>query len=127
MRYKTFTRLLIKLMGIYFLLGGLISLTAALIYLAIVLPEYGLYSGQTMIAYPVSWGVSSLVSIGIGFFMLFASDWLVGKLIPSNRPYCPNCGYELTGNTSQYCPECGVDVQSLGLTQPEHQPSARAY
>ena len=115
MRYKTFTRLLIKLMGIYFLLGGVVSLVAAVIYLVMMLGEYSSYGGLSMIAYPVSWGVSSLFSVGIGFFLLLASNWIVGLLIPSNRPYCPNCGYELTGSMRPQCPECGVDVQGMGL------------
>jgi len=119
MRYKTFTRLLIKLMGIYFLLGGLVSLVASVIYLLMAMSEYGNYGGLSLIAYPVSWGVSSLASAGIGLFLLLASDWVVGLLIPSNRPYCPNCGYELTGNTRPQCPECGVDLRGLGLSATE--------
>jgi RNA polymerase subunit RPABC4/transcription elongation factor Spt4 len=119
MRYKTFTRLLIKLMGIYFLLGGLVSLAASVVFLLIVVGEYSSYGGISMIAYPASWGVSSLVSIALGLFLLLASNWIVDRLIPSNRPYCPNCGYELTGNTREQCPECGVDVQGMGLAASE--------
>lgn len=117
MRYKTFTRLLIKLMGIYFLITGAVGFVSSTIYLLMTLPDYGNYGGISMIAYPVAWCLSSVFSFGVGLLLLLASNWLVGKLIPSNRPYCPNCGYELTGALRQHCPECGVDLQGLGLTQ----------
>lgn len=117
MRYKTFTRLLIKLMGIYFLIGGSIGFVAAAIYLLMSMSEYGSYGGLSLVAYPVAWCVSSLFTAIAGLVLLLASNWLVNKLIPSNRPYCPNCGYELTGATGRHCPECGVDLQALGLTQ----------
>ena len=117
MRYKTLTRLLVKLMGIYFLLTGLVSLVSSVIYLLMSLTKYGNYGGISIFAYPVAWGVASLVSVGLGFLLILASDWVVNRLIPSNRPYCPNCGYELTGNQYQQCPECGVNLQGMGLTE----------
>lgn len=117
MRYKTLTRLLIKLMGIYFLVVGSTGLIAGAVYLLMALTDYNNFGGQTFIAYPVAWCLSALFSIVSGLTLLSTSNWLVAKLIPSNRPYCPSCGYELTGAMGRHCPECGVDLQGLGLTQ----------
>ena len=117
MRYKTFTRLLIKLMGIYFLINGLINTLSSTTYLLMSLSEYGSYGGLRIIAHPIAWGITSVCSTIAGLVLLLASNWLVDKLIPSNRPYCPNCGYELTGAMGGHCPECGVELQGLGLTQ----------
>lgn len=124
MRYKTLTRLLIKLMGIYFLIAGSTGFIASTIYLLISLVDYGNFGELSFIAYPIAWCLSSLFSIVAGLTLLRASNWLAAKLIPSNRPYCPSCGYELTGATGMHCPECGVDLQGLELTQTPATPQA---
>jgi rubrerythrin len=55
---------------------------------------------------------SSFLSISIemiaGAYLFFGGKWVADKAIPSNRPYCHECGYELTGNVSDRCPECGT-------------------
>ena len=35
---------------------------------------------------------------------------LHGAAARSNRPYCPECGYDLSKATSGNCPECGVKL-----------------
>ncbi len=43
-----------------------------------------------------------------GIYLMTGASWLLNKIIPSNRPYCPECGYELAHHSSPKCPECGV-------------------
>lgn len=117
MKYKTLTRLLIKLMGIYFLLSGVCGGIAAITHLMFSLDSYDRFGDTYYLAFSFSSLAGSGAATFVGIILLVASNWLVSKLIPSNRPYCPNCGYELTGAVRQHCPECGVDIEGLGLTQ----------
>lgn len=110
MKHKTFTRLVIKLMGVFFLLNGVAGLLGAVTYLLIVLDDYSTMGDSFYLAYPLSAAVGSGAMLVAGLVMLLASNALANLLIPSNRPYCPNCGYELTGMRSGKCPECGVEL-----------------
>lgn len=115
MRYKTLTRLLIKLMGLYFIVQGVVYLINVVSGMIIrLLGNGGLDDFSN---FELAYLISMLSMAGAGLFLLLASNWITDKLIPSNRPYCPNCGYELTGNTRPNCPECGVNLRGLGLTQ----------
>jgi hypothetical protein len=117
MKHKTITRLLIKLMGVFFLLNGVAGVCGALVYLTLSLDDYDNYGDSFYLAYPLSAMAASLAALLAGLFLLLASNWLVSLLIPSNRPYCPNCGYELTGMHGNECPECGVELPQQHLQQ----------
>jgi hypothetical protein len=41
-------------------------------------------------------------------YLLIGGKWIADFAIPSNRPYCPNCGYDLSHYSGERCPECGV-------------------
>ena len=56
---------------------------------------------------------SPVAQSAIGLYLLLGGAWLVNKCIPSNRPYCPECGYDLSSSKgSGRCPECGVPIPS---------------
>jgi predicted amidophosphoribosyltransferase len=41
-----------------------------------------------------------------GLYLFFGGKWIVDLAIPGNRPYCQECGYDLTGAHRDRCPEC---------------------
>ena len=56
--------------------------------------------------------VGDVVQLGLGLYLLFSGRWIADLAIPSNRPYCPECGYDNSEATGKCCPECGVPVVS---------------
>lgn len=49
-----------------------------------------------------------LLQTAFGIYLMTGGSWFLNKFIPSNHPYCPECGYDLTHNTGPKCSECGV-------------------
>ena len=49
-----------------------------------------------------------LVQVALGLVVLLRTHWIADWIIPSNRPYCPECGYDLSMNDGEHCTECGV-------------------
>ncbi len=67
-----------------------------------------------------------LVALCGGLFVLL---WTVsrksrGKLLITDKTYCPNCGYNLLGNTTYICPECGrsFTLEELEINSEDLQP-----
>lgn len=52
--------------------------------------------------------LSPSIRLAFGLYLLFGGEWLINKIIPSNRPYCPECGYDLSHARDERCPECGI-------------------
>lgn len=56
------------------------------------------------------------IKTAFGLYLLLDGRWFADRAIPSNRPYCGECGYELTGHAQGRCPECGTPIaESLPL------------
>lgn len=73
-----------------------------------------------------SWFVGHLLgylaSVGVGCYLLFFGEWLLNQIIPSNRRYCPDCGYDVSEPLfAKRCAECGAvlppDVAPNASTQ----------
>ena len=117
MKYKTLCRLLVKLLGVYFLGLGVTSIWRGVIQFV----EYfqqGLSSMRwelwgSLILYPIA-------DIGVGLYLFTGGKWVVDKLIPSNRPYCHECGYDLTGSVGNICVECGTPFKPVISPEPHH-------
>ena len=115
MKYKTLFRVLLRVLGVYFVVTALANFCWPVIM------HLSLGGGIRDWGFLVIMGVS-LIPLALGLYLFFGGKWIVDKAIPGNRPYCPECGYDLTGATSDRCPECGTpfrpeDVQSSRIDQ----------
>ncbi len=112
MKYKTWFRLVVRAIGL--LLIGLslptacslaVQLVQSMAWSASTSPGSGLlvmYGG--LLGQIVGYGLE----FGLGLYLFFGGAWVVNHCIPSNRPYCPECGYDTSSLVSgQRCPECG--------------------
>ncbi|HUU98988.1 MAG TPA: hypothetical protein VM487_24920 [Phycisphaerae bacterium] len=108
MKYKTAFRLALKAIGVWLVAQTIESLPwSGSLYVDVWRDPTKAYTWQSAIPGTLS----DVLGIGIGLYLFFGAKWLVNLAIPSNRPYCHECGYELTGNVSGVCPECGTAGQ----------------
>jgi hypothetical protein len=116
MKHKTWFRLVLKAIGVYLVVNGIPDLV---LQAGSMLIQFSSLTGQTM---PTGWtpmqqlpwmivqGLHWMLQLGLGFYLLFGGEWIVNNVIPSNRPYCPECGYDLSKSRGVRCPECGVTL-----------------
>ncbi len=115
MKYKTLFRLALKAIGVYLCLQAGISICSQLVSIGF---------RQSVQGLPVRWGVSMTYLIGptlrgvVGLYLFFGGKWIIDLAIPSNRPYCPECAYDLTGATAGRCPECGTPFSPDAVQPP---------
>ncbi len=105
MKYKTAFRLALKAIGVWLVAQTIESLpwTGSLLVNAWGDPSQA-YRWQAA----VPGALANILGIGVALYLFFGAKWIVNLAIPSNRPYCQECGYELTGNVTGVCPECGT-------------------
>lgn len=115
MKYKTLFRLLLKFLGVTFLFEGVAGLLGGLIFLLLILPDIGRFGTSSGFGYPLAWITASIATIGFGLYLLLGAEGLVNRVIPSNHPYCPECGYDLIGGVTDTCPECGLAIPSRAI------------
>ena len=131
MKHKTWFRLVLKAVGLLLIGLGIPEVLRNTIGIMDLLAMHGgwtFYTSYSTTMTPGT-GVSSpywilflqalpdLVQIAMGLYLLIGGKWLLNKIIPSNRPYCTECGYDLSKNESATCPECGVVV--IQYTNPQ--------
>ena len=116
MKHKTWFRLALKVVGIALIGWSAPSLVQSMMMVVWWMVQY---SGNVNVMGGGDWWWSWLQPIGpvlqltIGLYLLFGGKWIVNLCIPSNRPYCPECGYELRRPQGSTCPECGTTLPSL--------------
>ncbi len=119
MKYKTAFRLAVKAIGVLILaqsLPGIVVMGAALFVGFLTDGLLGVFSFDWtwLLGYQLSYVVSAI----IGCYLFLGGKWVVDHVVPSNRPYCHECAYELTGSPVEgACPECGTAYRrSVGDT-----------
>lgn len=113
MKYKTLFRLLVKAIGVYCMAVGAAQLINGIGHMVWSLMDPAVAGGS------ISWVVLySAGSFVVGLYLFFGGKWIVDRAIPSNRPYCGECGYELSHAASDRCPECGTRFREEHIQPP---------
>jgi hypothetical protein len=117
MRYKTLFRLGQKLVGLLIFGQGAGSLVS-------VLAMYAMWYRSSAFGAVVSAGewypslLQPMVEVGIGLYFFFGGRWIADMAIPGNKPYCHECGYDLTGAVGDACTECGTGFRNRAESHP---------
>lgn len=126
MKHKTWFRLVLKAMGVFFALQGAAYVVSSIPATARVGWDFlvtGYFVGDwSMFLWEVSGCLLGMPMLAAGLYLFFGGEWIVNKAIPSNRPYCPHCGYDLSRGGGAVCPECGVALPE-GLAGPKSPPT----
>jgi len=121
MKHKTWFRLVIKAIGV--LLSALAMPSFVRETIMILDAAFGGALSGGALPYSMvpghlllSWSLQilpTLTQLGVGIYLVVGGAWIVNKCIPSNRPYCPECGYDLSHHaaSASNCPECGVALR----------------
>lgn len=120
MKHKTWLRLVLKCIGI--LLIGM-GLPEAIRQMGVLVQLYRMHAAAANTgAMPAFFGpngpglgytvnmLAGFLQVAMGSYLALGGKWVVNRLVPSNRPYCPDCGYPLVGVQGGACPECGATM-----------------
>jgi len=111
MKYKTLFRMLLKVLGVWVFVEGLFGL----VNMGLSGYVTSLYQAIPPLRFSEQWWISveplaaPLVQIVIGLYLFSGGAWVANRAFPGNRPYCGECGCDLTGS-GERCPECGAVV-----------------
>ena|SRR5688572_32180588 len=115
MKHKTLFRLLLKLIGVWVFVGGLNNLFTQLGYLGYLLTNP---AGMRQEWYMLIGLLGIFAQMGVGAYLFFGGRWIADLAIPSNRPYCHECGYDLTNAAGHVCTECGTPFKAEVIPAP---------
>ncbi len=103
MKYKTLFRVLQKLVGLLVCSLGVVLLAAHILGISLD------FFASTSTRPPIAWWrfipIHGIVGVALGLYLFFGGKWIADLAIPGNRPYCDECGYDLTNATGDSCPE----------------------
>lgn len=110
MKHKTWFRLVLKAIGVLLFGSSLVGVAHAIIALIDVVILQANRRSSFVLFYSMLQMIAALAPALLGLYLFFGGEWIVNKAIPSNRPYCPECGYDLSRSSGPRCPECGTAV-----------------
>lgn len=110
MKYKTLFRLAVKIIGVYMVATGLPHVVFTLIQLVTI--YLNRFNGSSFADIWYVSSIASLITPAIGLYLFFSGKWITNLAIPSNRPYCPECGYDISHNPTSACSECGTRLKA---------------
>ena len=117
MKYKTLFRVLLKVIGVWVFVNGISSFVSHLGMLGYYFTNSAM-RGSGQLGYFAMNIVAPLVQMGLGAYLFFGGQWVADKAIPGNRPYCHECGYDLTNAAGNVCSECGTPFKPAAEVSP---------
>lgn len=112
MKYKTLFRVLLKVIGVWFLAQGTAEFGGHLAWeVAVRVIDADLDLGILESPFRVQAYVLTAMKIIVGLYLFFGGRGLADLVIPNNRDYCPECSYPITSHQTDNCPECGATTR----------------
>lgn len=108
--HRYLMRVLLQVLGVYFLIDGGAGVMGNLMWITIQFLEVGSVV-RIVLDSTYSMGISVSEAVA-GLYLIYSGRFFLDRFAPITRSKCIECGYDLTGNTSGRCPECG------GATEP---------
>src|SRR4051794_1710693 len=116
MKYKTLFRVMLKAIGVWLIASATAQGSGSLLF----------YLGSTFIfdrpgqvsfseGFPL-YLAQPMMEMVIGLYLLLGGKWIADKAIPGNRPYCHECGYDLTNAAGNVCTECGTPFKAVEMS-----------
>ena len=107
MKYKTLFRLMVKVVGLFLCAQAVPGLAGRMAELVTwyVQPAVGIRWSMEMALMPM---LQPVIESGAGLYLFVGGPCIINLAIPSNRPYCPECAYDLRGAVTNRCSECGA-------------------
>lgn len=72
---------LLKLLGLYFIIEGVVGAAWAVVYSGMVFADEVSYTGASTLAYPVAGAVGSAISLLVGFALFVGAEKVVGNIL----------------------------------------------
>lgn len=72
---------LLKLLGLYFIIDGVVGAAWAVVYSGMVFADEVSYTGASTLAYPAAGAVGSAISLLVGFALFVGAEKVVGNIV----------------------------------------------